>query len=139
MWERFCCQFFCVSKIYDITTNFDTVPHNIKPVTYKQFVFVVLLLSHVWLFLTPWIAACQTSLSFTISWLLLKLMFIESVILSNHLILCCCPPPTSSPVFNLSQYQSLFHRVDTFDQVAKVLQLQLQHQSFQWIFRIDFL
>ena len=38
---------------------------------------------------TPWTAAHQTSLSFTISWSLLKLMSIESVMPSNHLILCC--------------------------------------------------
>ena len=46
-------------------------------------------LSHDWLFLTPWTAACQASLSFTISQSLLKLMSIESVMPSNHLILCC--------------------------------------------------
>ena len=40
------------------------------------------------LFATPWTAACQASLSFTISQTLLKLMSIESVIPSNHLILC---------------------------------------------------
>ena len=39
-------------------------------------------------FATPWTAACQASLSFTISWSLLKLMSIESVMPSNHLILC---------------------------------------------------
>src|SRR5574337_711713 len=38
---------------------------------------------------TPWTAARQASLSFTISWSLLKLMSIESVMPSNHLILCC--------------------------------------------------
>ena len=47
---------------------------------------VVQSLSCVWLFVTPWTAACQASLSFTVSWSLLKLMSIE---LSNHLILCC--------------------------------------------------
>jgi len=47
------------------------------------------LLSHIWLLLTPWTAACQASLSFTVSWNLLKPMFIESVMPSNHLILCC--------------------------------------------------
>ena len=46
------------------------------------------LLSHVWLFETPWTAARQVSLSITNSWSLLKLMSIESVIPSNHLILC---------------------------------------------------
>ena len=42
----------------------------------------------VWLFVTPWTAICQASLSFTISWSLLKLMSIGSVMPSNHLILC---------------------------------------------------
>ena len=50
-------------------------------------VVVVQSLSHVWLFATPWTAAHQASLSI-ISWGLLKLMSIESVIPSNHLILC---------------------------------------------------
>ena len=45
-------------------------------------------LSHVWLFATPWTAARQALLSITNSWSLLKLMFIESVMPSNHLILC---------------------------------------------------
>ena len=49
---------------------------------------VVQLLSHVWLFTTPWTAACQASLSFTISWSLLKLMSTESMTPSNHLIFC---------------------------------------------------
>ena len=44
-------------------------------------------LSHVQLFSTPRTAACQAFLSFTISWILLKLMSIESVMLSNHLTL----------------------------------------------------
>ena len=41
--------------------------------------------------------------------------------------------------FNLSQHQGLFQRVSSSHQVAKVLELQLQHQSFQQIFRVDFL
>ena len=49
---------------------------------------VVLSLSRVWLFATPWTAARQASLPFTISQSLLKFMFIESVMPSNHLILC---------------------------------------------------
>ena len=49
---------------------------------------VVQLLSRVRLLATPWTAAQQASLSFTISLSLLKLMFIESVMTSNHLILC---------------------------------------------------
>ena len=46
------------------------------------------MLSCVQLFDTPWTEACQTSLSFTISWSLLKLVSIASVMSSNHLILC---------------------------------------------------
>jgi len=57
----------------------------------KQHVFrhiVVQSLSHVQFFATPWTAARQASLSFTISWSLLKLMSVESVMPSSHLILC---------------------------------------------------
>ena len=52
------------------------------------FVVVIKSLSHIWFFAIPWTAACQDSLSFTISRSLLKLMFIESVMPSNHLFLC---------------------------------------------------
>ena len=45
----------------------------------------------------------------------------------------------SPPTFNLSQHQGLFQWVSTLHQVAKVLEFQLQHQSFQWTFRNDFL
>ena len=48
----------------------------------------VQLISHVQLFATPWNVACQASLSITKSWSLLKLMYVESVMPSNHLILC---------------------------------------------------
>ena len=52
-------------------------------------VVVVQLLSHVRLFATPWTAAPQASLSFTISWSLLKFISIDLVMPSNYLILCC--------------------------------------------------
>ena len=91
-------------------------------------------LSHVQLFATPWTAARQAS----------------------------CPPPPpgacsdSCPLsrwchptfhllsppslaFSLSQHQSLFQWVSSLHQVTKVLELQLPHQSLQWIFRVDFL
>ena len=92
-------------------------------------------LSHVWLFVTPWTAAHLASLSITNSQSLLKLMSIESVMPSNHFILSSPSPPA----FNLSQHQGLFKSVSASHQVAKVLELQLQHQTFQWIFRTDFL
>ena len=59
----------------------------VSPIYY--IVAIVQPLSHVHLFVTPWIAAQQTSLSLTISWNLLKLVSIETVMPSNHLILCC--------------------------------------------------
>ena len=55
----------------------------------KGFFSPVQSLSRVWLFATPWTGACQASQSFTISWSLLKLMFIESLMPSSHLIFCC--------------------------------------------------
>ena len=55
---------------------------------FAQIVVVIHLLSRIYLFATPWTAALQASLSFTISQSLLKLMSIESVMSSNHFILC---------------------------------------------------
>ena len=65
---------------------------------------VVELCSHVWLFVTPWTAARQASLSFTTSQSLLKLMSIESMMPSNHLILChpLLPLPSIFPSINES-------------------------------------
>ena len=76
----------------------------------------------------------QAPLSFTISWTLLKFMSIDLVMLSNHLILCHCllVLPSIFPRIRI------FSRVGSSYQVAKVLEFQLQHQSFQWIFRVDF-
>ena len=48
-------------------------------------------------------------------------------------------PSPSPPAINLSQHQGLFQWVSSSHQVAKVLEFKLQHQSFQWIFRTDFL
>ena len=61
----------------------------------------------------------------------------ESVMPSNHLSHPLLSP--SPPTFNLSLHQGLFKWVSSSHQVAKVLVLQLQHKSFQWIFRTDFL
>ena len=77
-----------------------------------------------------WTAARQAPLFSTICWRLLKLMSIESVMLSHP------RSPLSPFAFNLSQHQGLFWWVSSSHQVARVLGLQLQHQSFQWIFRI---
>ena len=70
----------------------------------------VQLISHVWLFVTPWTAACQASLSITNSRSLLKLMSIEPVIPSNHLIsvLPFSFHPQSFPALGSSQMSQFF-------------------------------
>ena len=99
----------------------------------RKFVVVFQSLSCVLLFAILWTAACQTSLSFTVSQSLLKFMSTELVMPSKHLILS----PASPPAFNLSQHQGLFQWVSSSHWVAKVLELQLHHQSIQWILRVD--
>ena len=84
------------------------------------------LLSHVQLFAIPWTTAQQASLSSTISQSLLRTMWTESVVLSNHLMLS--PSPFAI---------TLYPWVTSLDQVAKGLEFQIQHQSFQWIPSFD--
>ena len=92
-------------------------------------------LSHVWLFVTPWTAACQDSLSITNSWSLLNScpssQWYHPTISSSVI--------PFSPVFNLFQHQGLFKWISSSHQVAKVLEYQLQRQPFQWISRTDLL
>ena len=78
---------------------------------------------------------CQASLSITNSRSLLKQMFIESVMPSNHLILC-------RPLFSCLQSfpaSGSFPRSQFFPSGSQTIGFQLQHQSFRWIFRTDFL
>ena len=92
-------------------------------------------LSHVWLFATPWTAACQASLSITNSQTTQTHVHrVNDAIQPSH--------PLSSPsppALNLSQHQGLFQWVSSSHQMAKVLEVQLQHQSFQWTRRTDLL
>ena len=93
---------------FHLTLQFHTWVHIWKKTTTQkliQNISSVQSLSHVRLFVTPWIAAHQASLSITNSWSLLKLMSIESVMPSSHLILCrpllLLPPiPPSIRVFS---------------------------------------
>ena len=71
-----------------------------------RIVVVVELLSHVHLFATPWIAAHWTSLSFIVSQSLLKLMSIESMMPSNHLIHCHSLHPLSSTFPSIRVFSS---------------------------------
>ena len=79
-------------------------------------------LSRIWLFVIPWIAAHQASLSITNSRSLFKLMSIESVMPSSHLIPLSSPSP---PAPNSSQHQGLFQWVNSSHEVTKILEFQL--------------
>ena len=79
---------------------------------------------------TPRTAARQASLSITNSRSLPKFM-VGDAIQPPH------PLSSPSPALNLSQHESLFKWVSSLHQVARVLEFQLQHQSFQWTPRTD--
>ena len=117
--------------------------------------------SCVWLFVTSWTAVCQSSLSFSVSQSLLKLMSMESVMPSNHLVPCCplllpsifpsirvfsnesslCIrwPKYWSFSFSISpsnEYLGLISfRIDWFDlfAVQETLKSLLQHHSWKWV------
>ena len=104
---------------------------------YAYIVVVVQLLSCVQLFVTPWTSARQVSLS-QISqdipeFAQVHVHWIGDAIKLSHPLM-----PSFPSVFNLSQHQGLFQWVSSVHHMAKVLELQLPHQSFQWIFRVDF-
>ena len=123
-------------------------------------------LSHVWPFVTPWTTACQAYLLIYVIYIQFSSVTQSCLTLSGpmdcstpgfpvHRQLLECTQthvhrvgdaiqpshPLSSPslTFNLCQHQGLFKWVSSLHQVAKVLEFQLQHQCFQWIFRTDFL
>ena len=94
----------------------------------------VQLLSHVWLcnpmdYSTPGLPVYHQLPEFTQT----HVHWVSDAIQPSH------PLSPSSPTFNNSPHQGLFQWGSSSHQVAKALELQLQHQSFQWIFRTDFL
>ena len=104
---------------------------QIHPMLVKMPVAVLQSLSHVLLFVTPWTPGFPVfhylpeSAPTHVHW-------VSDTIHPSH-------PLLSPSAFRLSQHQGLFQWVGSLHQVAKVLELQLQHQSFQWVFRVDFL
>ena len=105
-------------------------PLQISKDEIRSFV-VVQSLSHVQLFATPWTAAHQASLSFTVSQSLLKFMSTESVMLSNHLTLCCpfLLLPSVFPsirVFSLSQFLASRGQSIRASTSASVLPMNIQ-------------
>ena len=90
------------------------------------------------LFVTPWTSAHQASLSFNISWSLLKLMFIKSVIIYNHLILCCSfllLPSIFSSIMVFSNEMTLNNRWPSYWSFS----FSIGSITFQWKYRADFL
>ena len=109
--------------------------HTDKSSTWLSYLSSVQSLNSVQFFVTPWIAARQASLSITNSRSSLKLTSIKSVMPSSHLILRC-------PLFLLPPIPpsiSLFQWVNSLHELAKVLEFQLQHHSFQRTPRTDLL
>ena len=98
----------------------------------RPFIVVVQALSYVQLFVTSWIVSHQAlcpPLSSGVS---------NSCPLTQWCYLTFSYSVAPSPfTFSLSQQQGLFQWISSFHQVAKVLELQLHHPSFQWIFRVD--
>ena len=90
-------------------------------------------LSHVWLFETPWTMGLPVHHQLP-EFTQTHIHWVSDAIQPSHSL--SSPSP---PTFNLSQHQGLFQWISSLHQVAKVLEFQLQHQSFQWIFGTDFL
>jgi len=106
------------------------------PLLFNIAVAIVQSLSCVWLFVTP--KDCSTQ-DFPVLHCLPKfeqtcVYWDDDAIQSSHPLLSPSPP-----AFSLSQHQGLFRWVSSLQQVAKVLELQIQHPSFQRIVRFDFL
>ena len=99
--------------------------------------------SRVQLFATPWITAHQDSLSITNSWSLLKLMSIESVMPSNHLILCCLLLLLPSTFLSIRSFQmSLFFSGQSIGVSASASILPMNTQDWSplvWISWISLL
>ena len=103
---------------------------------YSQYIFVVAQsLSHVWL-CDPMDCSTPGHLSphHLLEFAQVHVHWIRDAIQPSYPL-----SPSSPPALNLPQHQGLFHWGDSLHQVTKVLELQLQHQSFQWISRTDFL
>ena len=108
----------------------------IQIISYSYIIIVVHLLTFVSSsLLPPCTAAHQGPLPFT----LLEFSQIHVHWVSDANSPSLPSPPSSLFAFNRSQHQGLLQWVDFSQLVARVLELELQHQSFQWIFTVDFL
>ena len=102
---------------------------------WEAWIVVVQSLGHVWLL---WPHNCNTPGSPVLHYLRefaqTHVHWLGGAIQPSHPLSSLSPP-----ALNLSQHQGLFQWVSSLHQVAKVLELQLYHQFFQWMFRVDFL
>ena len=116
------------------TTNLQTATEiNKNDLNQRFFVQFSSVTQLCWIFATPWtpgLPVYHQLPEFTQT----HVHWVGDAIQPSHLL--SSPSP---PTFNLSQHQGLFKWVSSLHEVAKVLEFQLQHQSFQWIFRADFL
>ena len=133
-------NFHCIPQTCCVHPQQMRIPLSSPTTEYPGHAWVLSRFICVWLFVTPRTAARQALLSFTISRSLLKLMSIESVMSSNHLILC--HPLLLLP--SISQHQGLFHWISSSHQVAKVLEVSFSispsdEYSGLISFRIDWL
>ena len=142
IWMReFLFEFFSPAEVkfmnFQSYFSFDLFFKNETKNKYLNFVIVVQSLSHAWLFATPWAEACQVSLALALVSLKIVLHYLPKLAQTHvHWINNALQPPhplssPAPPTFRLSQHQGLFQGVGFSHQVAKVLELQLQHQSFQ--------
>ena len=127
--------YFILHKFIRLHNLWGTISKHKLNITSNSFSSVQSL-SRVQLFATPWTTSCQASLSITNSWSLLKLMSIESVMPSNHLILChplLLPPSvfTSIRIFSSESVLCIGW--------PKYWSFSFSISPFQWIFRTDFL
>ena len=92
-------------------------------------------LNPVRLFVTPWTAGSSPGfpvLHYLLEFAQTHVPWVDNTIQPSHPL-----PPLSPLALNLSQHQGLFQWMGSLHQVVKVLELQLQHQFFQWIFSVD--
>ena len=147
-----CCLIFSIFYVYYLLVFFSYFLYLPCLFTYEYFLFCANLRFHLCIFTllfssvqslscvrlsaAPWFTARQASLSITNSWSSPRLTvhWVGDAIQPSHPLSSPSPPAPNS-----SQHQGLFQRVSSLHQVAEALELQLQHQSFQWIFRTDFL
>ena len=123
-------------NIFILKKKKNTKHKNICIIMMENWWIVVLqLLSSVWPFATPWTVACQVPLSFTISQSLLKFMSLSQWC---YLTISYFAAPFSFCLQSFPLLES-FPMSQLFTSDGQVLELQLWHESFQWIFNIDFL